>query len=109
MLRFSVGNPCNLVEATSGKPTDIDENAWVQYLTGKEMTQLKFPNCLAWTSRKGSDGYPRIRYKGKETRAHRLLYYLVHYGTNGMNGRRTTVYHLCGKKDCMNISHLDSY
>lgn len=58
--------------------------------------------CLLWTARISGDGYGRIGFKGKNWRAHRLMWTLV----NGPIPDSMKVCHKCDVPSCVNPDHL---
>lgn len=59
--------------------------------------------CYEWLGAKQSRGYSQVRYNGKQTQGHRILYALTH---NETLFRSDLICHKCDNKWCMNISHI---
>ena len=57
--------------------------------------------CKEWQRQKDKDGYGMIRYKGKMTKTHRLVWYLV----KG-NWPKGMLLHSCDHPSCINLKHL---
>ena len=63
-------------------------------------------DCLLFTGLIGSNGYPKITWKGKVYNLHRLVCEAT-YGTPPDNGtKRIHAAHSCGNKKCFNPDHL---
>ena len=64
--------------------------------------------CRVWTKAKNKKGYaahnvpPKLASTSKTTYVHRFVYECV----NGALNKEQTIDHICGRKDCINLSHL---
>lgn len=64
--------------------------------------RLTANGCHEWTGRKNESGYGRIIVNGKETRAHRAMYFMHHPQAD----RSLVVMHSCDNPSCINLAHL---
>lgn len=71
---------------------DITERSMPEPMTG----------CLIWLGSTTASGYGRFRSKMKVLRAHRKVYFDVHFEAD----RRGRVAHTCNTPSCVNIDHL---
>lgn len=58
--------------------------------------------CMNWLKNKDPDGYGKLRWKGKQTLAHRLVWTLVH----GQIPADLCCLHICDNPGCCNVKHL---
>lgn len=66
--------------------------------------QIQADRCWIWTGRKSRNGYGRIRVRGKERAAHRVLFML--HGRVLFDGE--VLDHLCRNRACVNPDHLEA-
>ena len=60
--------------------------------------------CWGWNASIGTNGYPQVRWHGKNTHAHRVAAYLV--GKLDSIDSKKWVLHLCDNPKCCNPNHL---
>ena len=60
--------------------------------------------CRNWIGSTNTDGYGRVRWKGKVASAHRLAY----ESYNGPIPMGTVIHHKCSNTRCVNINHLQA-
>ena len=60
--------------------------------------------CWLWTGACNADGYPKVKWHGKDMRAHRLAFEWAY----GQIPDGLTVDHLCGIRRCLNWEHLEA-
>lgn len=58
--------------------------------------------CTRWQGAKNGDGYAVVKVGGRLHLAHRLAY----VGAHGPVPKGLEVHHECGRRDCVNPSHL---
>lgn len=69
-----------------------------------EQVEVRASGCWVWTGRKSRNGYGRIRVRGKERAAHRVLFQLS--GRVLFDGE--VLDHLCRNRACVNPDHLEA-
>ena len=62
----------------------------------------KDSDCWEWSGELTSYGYPKIYYKGKRFRAHRVSYNIF----KGVLDSGLVIDHICRNKKCVNPEHL---
>lgn len=69
-----------------------------------ETKSVPEPNtgCLLWCGGSDKDGYGKIKYEGKHSRAHRVAFAIVH----GPIPERMLIQHSCDTPACINVNHL---
>jgi hypothetical protein len=60
--------------------------------------------CWIWTGAIHKSGYGQIKWKGKSTVAHRVVYEIV----KGPIEKNLVIDHLCNVKLCINPEHLEA-
>lgn len=60
-------------------------------------------DCLIWTGWKNDDGYGYVRFEGRDQPVHRVAYLLA----VGPIPAGHEVDHLCQRRDCLRIEHLE--
>lgn len=70
---------------------------------GKNLTYIiDKKGCFIWQKSKDTGGYGHLRYKGKNSRAHRVSWEI----NNGEIPEGLCVLHKCDVRDCINPDHL---
>lgn len=68
----------------------------------KDKYKVSDAGCWIWQAAKDKDGYGKVRYQGKDYRAHRLSYQMH----TGVNPKEMLVLHKCDTPSCVNPSCL---
>jgi len=84
-----------------GIPSWTADSFWLRVQKGPR------DQCWPWTGAKGSNGYGRVKVRGRLMSPHRVAYELTHGPIPAGKGYHgTVVMHSCDRGDCCNPAHL---